>query len=90
MIERFCATCKSDLLQTLQMVEIVTVIRTTPVTGIDEWYDDGTFLPDYNYDYGREEDSFRDPVERYYECCQCGTPVALEDIAILFGGNDER
>lgn len=85
LINKQCRECQSSLLETLQMVEIVTVIRTTPVNGIDEMYGDGTFLPDYEYDDVKEEDSFKDPVERYYECCQCGTPVELEDIPSLFG-----
>jgi hypothetical protein len=84
MIERFCKVCKDDLLDTLQMVELVTVIRVTPVCGVESIKDNNIILY-YDHDQTEEEDSSIDPVERYYECSSCGTEIALEDIPSLYG-----
>jgi hypothetical protein len=66
------------------MVELVTVIRVTPVCGVESIVDNNIFL-DLGYDQTEEEDSAIDPVERYYECGSCGTEIALEDIPSLYG-----
>jgi hypothetical protein len=84
MIETLCPNCKSDLLDTLQMVELVTVIRVTPVCGVESVEDNNVTLY-YDYDQTEEEDSAIDPVERDYECGSCGTEIALEDVPSLYG-----
>lgn len=86
MIERFCRKCKADLLQTLQLVEEVAVIRVTPIIGAS-FTKEGYVSLEFDFDATEEEDLVcREGISTSYsECSSCGTKVKLEDIPILFG-----
>jgi DNA-directed RNA polymerase subunit RPC12/RpoP len=70
MSEYKCPSCKEPLIENLEEVATVTVIRSTQVVGIEWESEDGEVLFDYIYPSDETDLDIDTPIE--YRCGYCG------------------
>lgn len=80
-----CPECGEPLIEWLEEVLVVTVLRTSRIIGIEYEAPDGEVLFDYEGNYLEDDQDVDTPV--YYQCGYCGYEINKETVVEVLHGS---
>jgi len=85
MSEYKCPECHEPLIEWLEEVLVVTVLRTSRIIGIEYEAPDGEVLFDYEGNYLEDDQDVDTPV--YYQCGYCGYEINKQTVVEVLHGS---